>query len=173
MDLLNLIESELLLLHVDHRASSGDTVTELETIKASCVGAQQYSTEKTTRWIQTTPIGPSGKVEIPLSDEMKPKYANGLDPSVCLVSSANTKQNLAASGTEEDKSGTEEGDSDMRLSANDSGDQAKISKGSAAAEEPHAGASTLVVPHEEPQRQRRNRLQKVAYWVDKLSCFRS
>ncbi|CAN9091263.1 unnamed protein product [Alternaria alternata] len=173
MDLLNLIESELLLLHVDHRASSGDTVTKLETIKASCVGDQQYCTEKTTRGIQTTPIGPSGKVEIPLSDEMKPKYANGLDPSVCLVSSANTKQNLAASGAEEDKSGTEEGDSDMRLSANDSGDQAKISKGSAAAEEPHAGASTLVVPHEEPQRQRRNRLQKVAYWVDKLSCFRS
>ncbi|KAI5378862.1 hypothetical protein J4E82_002313 [Alternaria postmessia] len=173
MNLLNLIESELLLLHVDHRASSGDTVTKLETIKASCVGDQQYCTEKTTRGIQTTPIGPSGKVEIPLSDEMKPKYANGLDPSVCLVSSANTKQNLAASGAEEDKSGTEEGDSDMRLSANDSGDQAKISKGSAAAEEPHAGASTLVVPHEEPQRQRRNRLQKVAYWVDKLSCFRS
>ncbi|CAN9309051.1 unnamed protein product [Alternaria alternata] len=173
MDLLNLIESELLLLHVDHRASSGDTVTKLETIKASCVGDQQYCTEKTTRGIQTTPIGPSGKVEIPLSDEMKPKYANGLDPSVCLVSSANTKQNLAASGAEEDKSGTEEGDSDMRLSANDSGDQAKISKGSAAAEEPHAGESTLVVPHEEPQRQRRNRLQKVAYWVDKLSCFRS
>ena len=173
MDLLNLIESELLLLHVDHRASSGDTVTKLETIKASCVGDQQYCTEKTTRGIQTTPIGPSGKVEIPLSDEMKPKYANGLDPSVCLVSSANTKQNLAASGAEEDKSGTEEGDSDMRLSANDSGDQTKISKGSATAEEPHAGESTLVVPHEEPQRQRRNRLQKVAYWVDKLSCFRS
>lgn len=173
MDLLKLIESELLLLHVDHRASSGDIVTTLETIKTSCVGDQRYCTEKTIREIQTTPIESSGKVKIPLSDETKAKYAKGLDPSLCPVSSANAKQNLAAPGAEEDKSGTEEGDSDMRLSVNDSGDQAKISKGSAAAEEPHAGESTLVVPHEELQRQRRNRLKKVASWVNKLSCFRS
>ncbi|CAI9632475.1 hypothetical protein GT037_010222 [Alternaria burnsii] len=167
VDLVDLIEFDLLRLRVGQRASSADIVTRLKTIELSCGSDQQYCTRKTTRDISRTPIDLCDKVHISFSKEMEAKYTKDVGPSLRPVPSDNTMQNSA----EDDRSRTEEGDSEGAQQAENPGDRAKTNEASGT-----AGSNAQADQpgeHHRQQQQRLNTSNKVTLWIKKLFCFRS
>lgn len=167
VDLVDLIEFDLLRLRIGQRASSADIVTRLKTIKSSCGSNQQYCTRKTIRDTSRTPIDLKDKVFIPFSKEMEAKYTKDDDPSLCPVPSDNTVQNSA----QDDRSQTEEGDSEGLQQVENPGDRVKTNK---APETAGSNAqSDQPGEHHRQQQQRLNTSNKVTLWIKKLFCFRS
>jgi cobalamin biosynthesis protein CobT len=167
VDLVDLIEFDLLRLRVGQRASSADIVTRLKTIELSCGSDQQYCIRKTTRDISRTPIDLCDKVHISFSKEMEAKYTKDVGPSLRPVPSDNTVQNSA----EDDRSRTEEGDSEGAQQAENPGDRAKTNEASGT-----AGSNAQADQpgeHHRQQQQRLNTSNKVTLWIKKLFCFRS
>jgi serine/threonine protein kinase len=97
--LLDVLESAMLRLRFDQRASCDEIVKQLLHIKNLCDRDSTYCTERTRKFDfkARVPTGLSEKVSVPLSEEMRAEYIRNIDPNLYLVNTQSVKPRSARS----------------------------------------------------------------------------
>jgi hypothetical protein len=94
VDLVDLIEFDLLRLHVNQRASSADIVTKLKNIQTSCASDEQYCVRKIAEDTSRISVNSlDDETSLSFTEQTKSKGVRDLGASLFPLSPDNTGQN--------------------------------------------------------------------------------